>query len=100
MKRVHEQSPISYAGKIKAPTLILANTGDYRVPITNSYKLFHTMRDAGTTVAVLRVSDLRAQRDRSGPPARRAGTLGRLAREVPERAAGRPIKKAPQAVRA
>jgi dipeptidyl aminopeptidase/acylaminoacyl peptidase len=50
MKRVQEQSPISYASKIKAPTLILANTGDYRVPITNSYKLFHTIASAGTTV--------------------------------------------------
>ena len=50
MKRVQEQSPISYASKIKAPTLILANTGDSRVPITNSYKLFHTIASAGTTV--------------------------------------------------
>ena len=50
MKRVQEQSPISYAHKIKAPTLILANTGDYRVPITNSYKLFHTIASTGTTV--------------------------------------------------
>jgi dipeptidyl aminopeptidase/acylaminoacyl peptidase len=45
--REREQSPITYAGKIKAPTLILANTGDYRVPITQSYKLFHALRAAG-----------------------------------------------------
>ncbi len=50
MESVRAQSPITYAGKIKAPTLILANTGDYRVPITNSYKLFHTISTAGTTV--------------------------------------------------
>jgi dipeptidyl aminopeptidase/acylaminoacyl peptidase len=49
MTSVRDQSPISYAGKIKAPTLILANTGDYRVPITQSYKLFHALRDAGVT---------------------------------------------------
>ena len=49
MTRELSQSPISYAGKIKAPTLILANTGDYRVPITQSYKLFHALRAAGTT---------------------------------------------------
>ena len=49
MERERAQSPISYAGKIKAPTLILANTGDYRVPITQSYKLFHALRDAGVT---------------------------------------------------
>jgi dipeptidyl aminopeptidase/acylaminoacyl peptidase len=45
--REREQSPIAYAGKIKAPTLILSNTGDYRVPITQSYKLFHALRAAG-----------------------------------------------------
>jgi dipeptidyl aminopeptidase/acylaminoacyl peptidase len=49
MTREREQSPISYAAKIKAPTLILANTGDYRVPITQSYKLFHALRAAGVT---------------------------------------------------
>jgi len=49
MAREREQSPITYAGKIKAPTLILANTGDYRVPITQSYKLFHALRAAGVT---------------------------------------------------
>jgi len=49
MERERAQSPMSYAGKIKAPTLILANTGDYRVPITQSYKLFHALRDAGIT---------------------------------------------------
>jgi dipeptidyl aminopeptidase/acylaminoacyl peptidase len=49
MASQREQSPITYAGKIKAPTLILANTGDYRVPITQSYKLFHALRDAGVT---------------------------------------------------
>lgn len=45
--REREQSPIAYASKIKAPTLILANTGDYRVPITQSYKLFHALRASG-----------------------------------------------------
>jgi dipeptidyl aminopeptidase/acylaminoacyl peptidase len=49
MERERAQSPITYAGKIKAPTLILANTGDYRVPITQSYKLFHALRAAGVT---------------------------------------------------
>ena len=49
MERERAQSPISYVSKIKAPTLILSNTGDYRVPITQSYKLFHALRDAGVT---------------------------------------------------
>jgi dipeptidyl aminopeptidase/acylaminoacyl peptidase len=34
MERMREQSPISSVGKIKTPTLIMSNTGDYRVPIT------------------------------------------------------------------
>ena len=44
-----EQSPITYATRIKAPTLILSNTGDYRVPITQSYRLYHALRDNGVT---------------------------------------------------
>lgn len=44
-----DQSPISAAGQIRTPTLILANTGDPRVPITQSYKLFHALKDNGVT---------------------------------------------------
>jgi dipeptidyl aminopeptidase/acylaminoacyl peptidase len=40
-----EQSPIYYASRIKAPTLILSDTGDYRVPITQSFQLYHALRD-------------------------------------------------------
>jgi dipeptidyl aminopeptidase/acylaminoacyl peptidase len=45
--RARAQSPIASAAKMKAPTLILHNIGDYRVTITQSYKLFHALRDAG-----------------------------------------------------
>jgi dipeptidyl aminopeptidase/acylaminoacyl peptidase len=45
-----EQSPITYAPKVKAPTLILALTGDYRVPITQSYRFYHALRDNGVPV--------------------------------------------------
>ena len=47
MQAAIEQSPIHYATNIKAPTLILSNTGDYRVPITQSYELYHSLRDRG-----------------------------------------------------
>lgn len=50
MKRYIEQSPITEARNIKAPTLILGNTGDPRVPIGQSYKLFHALKDNGTEV--------------------------------------------------
>jgi dipeptidyl aminopeptidase/acylaminoacyl peptidase len=46
-KAYREQSPITYAGKIRTPTLILATTGDARVPAVQSYKLYHALRDNG-----------------------------------------------------
>ncbi|MAV35195.1 MAG: hypothetical protein CMJ59_07020 [Planctomycetaceae bacterium] len=39
------QSPIAYAHKVTTPTLILCNTGDLRVPITESYKLYRALDD-------------------------------------------------------
>jgi len=48
MKKYIAQSPITEAKNIKAPTLILANTGDPRVPVTQSYKLYHSLIDNGT----------------------------------------------------
>ena len=44
-KAYREQSPITYAPKIRTPTLILSDTGDARVPITQSFKLYHALRD-------------------------------------------------------
>ena len=49
MKLYIDQSPITMANKIIAPTLILANTGDPRVPISQSYKLYHVLKDNGVT---------------------------------------------------
>ena len=45
LERYRAQSPISRAGRWKTPTLILHNVGDYRVPITNSYKFYHALQD-------------------------------------------------------
>jgi dipeptidyl aminopeptidase/acylaminoacyl peptidase len=42
-----EQSPITYAAQMKTPTLILSDTGDFRVTITQSYELFHALKDNG-----------------------------------------------------
>jgi dipeptidyl aminopeptidase/acylaminoacyl peptidase len=41
----YSNSPISNFSKIKAPTLIMSKTGDYRVTITGSYKLYGALRD-------------------------------------------------------
>jgi len=49
LESYREQSPIYYAARIKAPTLILSDTGDYRVPITQSFQLYHVLMDNGVT---------------------------------------------------
>jgi dipeptidyl aminopeptidase/acylaminoacyl peptidase len=49
MERTMAQSPISAVSKVKAPTLILHDTGDYRVAITESFEWFHALRDNGVT---------------------------------------------------
>lgn len=47
MKAYVEQSPSTYFQKITTPTLILADTGDHRVPISQSYRLYHALKDRG-----------------------------------------------------
>ena len=47
LQAYREQAPITYATRIKAPTLILCDTGDQRVPVTESYTLYHVLRDNG-----------------------------------------------------
>ena len=43
------QSPASSMTKIKAPTLIMCNTGDFRVPITQSFGLYRALMDNHVT---------------------------------------------------
>jgi dipeptidyl aminopeptidase/acylaminoacyl peptidase len=50
MQAYREQSPITYAQQIKTPTLILSDTADARVPITQSYEMYHALKDNGVTV--------------------------------------------------
>jgi len=45
-----KQSPITYAPKIRTPTLILHDVDDPRVTVTQSYKLYHALKDNGVTV--------------------------------------------------
>jgi len=45
-----EQSPIAYAPQATTPTLIMGDIGDNNVTITNSFKLYHALKDNGTTV--------------------------------------------------
>jgi dipeptidyl aminopeptidase/acylaminoacyl peptidase len=39
------QSPITSASKIRTPTLIMQNTSDFRVTVTQGYKLYHALKD-------------------------------------------------------
>ena len=43
-----KNSPVTYAENVRTPTLIISNTGDERVPISQSYKYFRILQDIGT----------------------------------------------------
>lgn len=49
-EKYRQQSPIDIAPSSRTPTLILANTGDPRVPITGSYKWYSALKDNGVPV--------------------------------------------------
>jgi dipeptidyl aminopeptidase/acylaminoacyl peptidase len=40
-----KNSPVTYVENVKTPTLILSNTGDERVPISQSYTYFRALQD-------------------------------------------------------
>jgi dipeptidyl aminopeptidase/acylaminoacyl peptidase len=50
MKAYAAESPITYAWRIKTPTLIMSDGGDWRVTTTQAYKLYHALKDNGVTV--------------------------------------------------
>jgi dipeptidyl aminopeptidase/acylaminoacyl peptidase len=50
LKAYQEQSPITCASHITTPTLILSDTGDVRVPITESYLMYHALKDRNVPV--------------------------------------------------
>lgn len=39
------QSPITYAAQTTCPVLVISDTGDVRVPVTQSYQMYHVLRD-------------------------------------------------------
>jgi dipeptidyl aminopeptidase/acylaminoacyl peptidase len=50
LKEYRAQSPITYAAHMKTPTLILHDTGDARVTVTQGYALYHALKDNGVPV--------------------------------------------------
>lgn len=56
--RYREASPLTYLGNAVTPTLILHNVGDLNAPVTQSYTLYHALKDRGVdTRMVLRGID-------------------------------------------
>lgn len=45
MSDYRSQSPITYAAQTRCPVLIISDTGDVRVPIAQSYAMYHVLRD-------------------------------------------------------
>ena len=41
---------MTYVDQMKTPLLLLSNTGDVRVPVAQSYKLFNALRERGREV--------------------------------------------------
>jgi len=50
LKDYRAQSPITYAQQMKTPTLIMQDTGDARVTISQGYALYHALKDNGVPV--------------------------------------------------
>ena len=50
LQAYRDQSPISYVTAMKTPTLILSDVRDARVTVTQSYELYHALRDNGVAV--------------------------------------------------
>jgi len=53
MQRALDESPLSYADRVKTPTLIVTDAGDQRVPTPLSYEFYHAVRATGTPVELL-----------------------------------------------
>jgi dipeptidyl aminopeptidase/acylaminoacyl peptidase len=47
MAAYRAQSPITYATQIRAPTLVMSNMEDFRVPPTQAFALYRAMKDNG-----------------------------------------------------
>ena len=53
LELLKEQSPLTYVDNMNTPLLLLSNTGDVRVPVTQSYKLYNALRERGKDVRMV-----------------------------------------------
>jgi dipeptidyl aminopeptidase/acylaminoacyl peptidase len=45
-----EMSPLTHPPKVRTPTLVMSLTGDVRVVVTGSYKIYRALKDNGVPV--------------------------------------------------
>jgi dipeptidyl aminopeptidase/acylaminoacyl peptidase len=50
LEMYNSESPLTYADRVKTPTLILSDAGDFRVPTPLAYEFYHAVRATGTPV--------------------------------------------------
>lgn len=48
-------SPVTYAAEVTTPTLILSDTGDYRVPTPQAYEFYHALKEHGKNVVFVAI---------------------------------------------
>ncbi len=53
MNIYRDESPTTYADRVKTPTLILTDASDFRVPTPLSYEFYHAIRATGTPVKLV-----------------------------------------------
>ncbi len=53
LELMKEQSPGTYVDKMKTPLLLISDTGDVRVPVTQSYKLYNALKERGQDVRMI-----------------------------------------------
>ncbi|MCC2668517.1 MAG: peptidase prolyl oligopeptidase active site domain protein [Armatimonadetes bacterium] len=78
-QRFLAQSPLSYAGEIKTPLLIIHSEGDLRCPIEQAEQLFAALKCRGQEVEFIRYPrEANHGLSRSGPPDLRTDRLERI----------------------
>jgi dipeptidyl aminopeptidase/acylaminoacyl peptidase len=53
LELMKEQSPIAAVDNMKTPMLMISDAGDFRVPVTQSYKLFNALKERGQDVRMI-----------------------------------------------
>ena len=72
------QSPITYAANIRTPTLVMANTGDFRVPMPQPLKLYRALKDNGVETKFIAYPISGHDAADPDPPARRPAAVDRV----------------------